>query len=195
MAERGLQLPKSDYDRRRVLRFLPDCPFPDRRTGPALLCAFTTILTQPPTDPFYDEPVTSIHRIRGRGKGNKAMLGPVGARPEEGEQQKAIMFGEWEEVFSGGVLHVTEGVEDALGVLGEGRDPGKRHRPVWALSSKGLMKSMPIISRLRTIHIWADNDASGEGLEAAKILGERYADAGVAPVIHMLKQVGADYAD
>src|SRR3954468_18421553 len=146
------------------LRFHPNCPFPDGKRAPALLVAFTsfTDMTDPNLDPFAEIPPVAIHRIRGRGHTNKAMLGPVAGA--------AMMLDPPHEIAS--ELHVCEGVETALAV--------RRWRggPVWALGSAGALERFPLIRRVRRLIIWADNDANQVGQEAAKALGRRYADNG-----------------
>jgi hypothetical protein len=146
-----------------------------------LIAAFTPILSDIPDDPFHDPPIEAIHRIRGKGAGNKFMLGSPKA--------KAIEFGEWQEVSSGGLLHVCEGVETALALLVRGV------RPIWALGSAGEMENLPVLSYARRLVVWADNDKSGRGLEAAKQLATRWRTAGKAAVIHIKAEVGADYGE
>jgi hypothetical protein len=161
------------------LRFHPHCPFPDRKSAPALLVAFTAFadLTDPTRDPFADPQPIAIHRIRGRGHANKAMLGPVGGA--------AMMLDPPHEIAS--ELQVTEGVETALAV--------RRWRggPVWALGSAGAMQRFPLIRRIRRLIVWADHDASGVGQEAAKALGRRYSQAGREVTIRWPERQG-DYA-
>ena len=78
--------------------------------------------------------MTAIHRIRGRGHDNKAMLGPV--------KGCAVMISPWWHVHD--VLNVTEGIEDALGVYNEGADdPDDAHRPVWALGQRTRSEPFP----------------------------------------------------
>lgn len=181
LALRNIRLPLDPSLRRRTIRYHPSCPFPHGTSGPALLAAFTPIHTDVPDDPFLDPQVTAIHRIRGRGHDNKAMLGPV--------KGKAVHFGEWEEVCSCGLLHVCEGVETALALLVSGV------RPIWALGSAGAMEALPVIAYVRRLVIFADNDASGRGIEAAERLATRYADAGKLVDIFMPEREGADYGD
>jgi hypothetical protein len=139
-------------------------------------------------DPFYDPPPQAIHRIRGRGHDNKAMLGPV--------KGCAVMISPWWHVKKGGVLNVTEGVETALALYNEGvtldriEDPV---RPIWAMGSAGAIERMPIVNRVRRINIWADNDASGRGLEAARVAAGRWIYEGHEAVIGRPAS-GGDYA-
>ena len=56
---------------------------------------------------------------------------------------------------------------DGAGLYGEGKraDNEDIRRPIWALGSAGAVAALPVISRVRHLVIWADNDASGTGLE------------------------------
>lgn len=181
LTSRNIPLPADPWLRRRTIRFHPVCPFPDKVSGPALIAAFTPILTNIPDNALCDQPIEAIHRIRGRGHANKAMLGPV--------KRKAVQFGEWDEVAGCGVLHVAEGVETALALLARGI------RPIWATGSAGEMEAMPVVAYARRLAAWADNDESGRGIEAAERLATRYADAGKAADIFMPGIEGSDYGD
>jgi len=174
LSERGLVAGDS-----LALRFHPRCPFPNGGRSPALIVAFTAFmdLVNPDQDPFAEPDPVAIHRIRGRGHENKAMLGPVGGA--------AMMLDPPHEIAS--ELHVTEGVETALAVR------KWRGRPVWALGSAGAMERFPLFRRVRRLTIWADNDASKVGQTAAKRLGERYSQAGRQVVIRWPERQG-DYA-
>jgi hypothetical protein len=190
VASRGLRLPAYDYLRKRTLRFHPNCNFgPDGERRPAMLAAFTDVRIEPPDDPFDDPPVKAIHRIVGRGKGNKMMLGTV--RDKGLGIYRAVQFGEWETVRT--VLNVCEGVESALGIYGEGKPVEQQNRPVWALGSKGAMAAMPIIPRLKHLVVWADHDA--DGMLAARQLANRYADKGIRATVWMQNREGADFAE
>ena len=86
-----------------------------------MICAFRPILLHDP-----DYPVCAILRIKGRGRGNKKMLGPSGGC--------AVMISLWSEVEE--TLHVTEGVETGLAVYQLGQ------RPTWALGSAGAIDEL-----------------------------------------------------
>jgi hypothetical protein len=187
LRSRGLQLPRSTYTRRRNVRFHPACPFPDKVAGPAMLCGLSPILIDRPAEPFFDPPIEAIHRIRGRGHDNKAMLGEVKGR--------AFMLGDWEEVADGGVLHVCEGCEDALSLYGEGNEIEEHFRPVWGLGSAGALESFPVLSYCRRLVIFVDNDASGRGQEAAKRLTDRYSKAGRFVEKIMKCEIGRDFGE
>jgi hypothetical protein len=159
------------------LRFHERCPFPDGKSSPALIVAFTRFMDLVQRDPFQDPLPIAIHRIRGRGHLNKAMLGPVSGA--------AMMLDPPHEILS--ELNVCEGVETALAV--------RRWRggPIWALGSAGAIERFPLFKRVRRLIVWADNDINQVGQEAAKALGRRYSQAGREVTIRWPEQRG-DYA-
>ena len=79
-AERYLIDRKLDPRGAYSLRFHGFCPFPDGKTVPALIVAFTAFSDLVTANPSVDIEPVAIHRIRGRGKGNKLMLGPTAPR-------------------------------------------------------------------------------------------------------------------
>lgn len=159
------------------LRFHPHCPFPDGKSSPALIVAFTAFSDLVDRDLFHEPEPVAIHRIRGRGHDNKAMLGPVGGA--------AMMLDPPHEILS--ELSVTEGVETALAV--------RRWRggPIWALGSAGAMERFPLFKRVQRLIVWADNDATNVGQWAAQALGRRYSQAGREVIVRWPEQRG-DYA-
>lgn len=173
---RGIELPDEDYLRRRTFRFHPHCPRPDLPAGPAMLVAFEPINCSP-GNTFADAPVTAIHRIWGRGH-RKAMLGAVGGC--------AVKVTPAERVLSR--LAICEGVETGLKLF-------ERGVPVWALGSAGAIEAFPVIERVRELTIFADHDASGRGLDAAKRCAGRWRDAGAHVRIFMRPTEGADYGE
>jgi phage/plasmid primase-like uncharacterized protein len=160
-----------------ALRFHPHCPFPDGKTSPALIVAFTRFMDLVDRDPFHELPVIAVHRIRGAGHANKAMLGPV--------KQAAMMLDPPHQIIS--ELSVCEGVETALAV--------RRWRggPIWALGSAGAMERFPLFKRVQRLIVWADNDATGVGQAAAQALGRRYSNGGRDVIVRWPVRRG-DYA-
>jgi putative DNA primase/helicase len=187
LAERGLRLPADPEILLRTLRFHPDPRSEGKPVfGPALICAFTPILADAADNSFHDSPPVAIHRIKGRGKGNKLMLGPTA--------NKAVMLSPWWQVHE--TLNICEGVETALALRNEGaNNPDDCYRPIWALGSAGAIAAFPVIARIRTLRIFADNDPSGTGIKAARRCAERWATAGKRVCIRMLAEQGCDYAD
>ena len=77
------------------------------------------------------------------------------------------------------VLAVAEGIETALAVrAGTGL-------AVWAAVSATLMESLEVPDDVREVHIFADKDVSGRGLEAAEKLAERLRAAGRTAEVHL----------
>ena len=182
LSERGLRLPENPEVRCRTLRYHPSC----FDGGPALVLAFTPIEQDVPDDPFLDPPPVAIHRIRGRGHDNKKMLGPV--------KGCAVMISPRWHVWE--TLHVCEGVETALALWNDGADdPEKCRCPIWALGSAGAIADLPVILHVRHLVIWADNDKSGCGLDAAKRAAIRWCQTGRRVVIRNPNKEGSDYGD
>jgi hypothetical protein len=176
LSGRNLVIPKDPEIVERTLRFHPNCPFPDKTNAPALLVAFTRVDPLVINNPFDDPPPQAIHRIRGRGHDNKAMLGPV--------KNLAMMISPWWRVYEH--LHVCEGIETALSLY-EGR------KPIWAMGSAGGIERLPVIERVKVLHIWADNDANGTGLTAAYRCRDRWVEQGKDVVVRISE--GGDYAE
>lgn len=166
---RGLPLPP-DPD---ALRFHPRCPRRGERL-PAMLALMT--------DPRTAEPC-GIHRTflrrDGRGKADsvpqKAMLGPVGV----------VRLCADDDVTMG--LGICEGIETALAVIGRG------WLPVWACLSAGGISRFPVLAGIEAFTIFADAD--GAGLEAARICGRKWVDAGRVARILYPEADGRDWAD
>jgi putative DNA primase/helicase len=185
LASRGLVLPADPEILLRTLRFHPRCPW-GQEVKPALICAFTPILTGVPDDPCLDPPPVAIHRIRGRGHDNKKMLGPV--------KGSCVMISPWWHVWD--TLNVCEGVETALALYNEGAaDLDDCHRPVWALGSAGAIATLPVVSRVKRLVIWADHDRNGTSLANARHCAHRWQQAGKHVVIRTPENEGEDYAD
>lgn len=156
LTTRGLALP----DGIEAIRFHPHCRFPDRVSGPAMVAAFTGLLDLAHADLAKPILPVAIHRIRGKGHANKAMLGPVA--------DAAIMLTPAAAI--GDELGVCEGVETGLAIIEQFA------APVWALGSAGAIERFRVLKRVKHLTVWADKD--GTGIRAAQRLGEHYAAAG-----------------
>src|SRR5262252_3996248 len=174
---RGLRLPVDPEVRCRTLRYAEDVPWGAELAPWALLCAFTPILAKILPDPFFDPPVKAIHRIRGRGHANKRMWGEV--------EGSAIMISPWWHVYE--TLHVCEGLETGLALYAKGE------RPIWAMGDRGRIERLPVIERVVQLRIWADHDASGDGMRSAVRCAERWQAAGKDVVVREPSKEG-DYA-
>jgi hypothetical protein len=114
------------------------------------------------------------------------MLGPV--------KGSCVMISPWWHVWD--TLNVCEGVETALALYNEGAaDLDDCHRPVWALGSAGAIATLPIVSRVKRLVIWADHDRNGTSLANARHCAHRWQQAGKHVVIRTPENEGEDYAD
>ena len=88
-----------------------------------------------------------------------------------------------------GGLHIAEGVETGLALLGMG------FAPLWATLSANAMAIFPVLAGVEALTIFADNDNSGTGEQAARECAARWREAGREVRVFMAPQVGADFAD
>jgi hypothetical protein len=87
------------------------------------------------------------------------------------------------DVHSG--LGIAEGIETSLAT---------GFTPIWACLSAGTMAAFPVLAGIDCLTIFADNDASGTGIAAAKTCAERWHAANREAVIRIPVEVGVDYA-
>ena len=92
-----------------------------------------------------------------------------------------------EEVSIG--LHVAEGIETALACMAMG------FRPMWAALSAGGIATFPVLAGIEALTIFADNDESGTGLNAARECAARWITAGCEAIVSAPPQIGKDWAD
>jgi putative DNA primase/helicase len=85
-------------------------------------------------------------------------------------------------------LAIAEGVETAIA----GR---YLYRPAWSVISAGGMRDFPVLSGIEHLEIFADNDASKTGEQAAWACLERWENAGAEASITMPPTPGTDIAD
>ena len=92
-----------------------------------------------------------------------------------------------EDVVEG--LGIAEGIETALAIMRVG------FRPIWACASTSIMKPFPVLDGIETLTIFADNDASGAGLTAARECVARWRLAGREVRVFMPRERGHDWND
>ena len=82
-------------------------------------------------------------------------------------------------------LGIGEGIETCLAT---------GFAPIWACLSANTMSAFPVLSAIECLSIFADNDASGTGLAAAKTCAERWHAADREAIIHIPTDTGVDFA-
>lgn len=82
-------------------------------------------------------------------------------------------------------LAIAEGIETALAT---------GFTPIWSCLSAGTMERFPVLAGIECLTVFADNDASGTGIAAAKSCAERWHQARREAVIRIPVEVGVDYA-
>jgi hypothetical protein len=166
----------------RVLRFHRHCPFGKDDVGKTIYVPALVVPFRPICDDDKNRPPQAIHRI-GLGpdgtKSDKLMLGPVGGCAVKLDPDYMVEEG----------LAICEGVETGLKIRARG------WRPVWALGSAGAIKTLEPILGVEALTIFADNDESGTGIEAARECARRWANAGFEAVVYTPKARGKDWAD
>ncbi len=157
LASRDLELPKGDHP----LRFHPNCPRGGER-WPAMLA----LMTHPAEHDADGRPrIVGVHRTflsrDGSGKApgtGKQMLGNAGV----------VRLVPDYDVTAG--LGIAEGVETALAVM-----QGFGCRPIWAATSAGMIRTLPVLAGIEALTIFADADSAGR--EAAESCGARWVKA------------------
>ena len=97
-------------------------------------------------------------------------------------------------------LDADDMVEQGLGVC-EGIETGLRvcirlhWRPVWCLGSAGAIGKFAPLPGIEALTIFADNDASATGQDAAKQCAQVWRAAGCEVTIRTPQRVGADWLD
>lgn len=129
------------------------------------------------TDAVTGEPrgVQAIYLDQDGRKIERKMRGPSGGAVVRLSPDDAVEYG----------LAIGEGVETCLAT---------GFTPIWATLNAGNMATFPVLSGIDCLTIFADNDASGTGLAAAKTCAERWHAANREAIIRMPIEVGFDYA-
>ncbi|WP_431269032.1 DUF7146 domain-containing protein [Dankookia sp. P2] len=140
------------------LRFHPECPRGAER-WPAMLALMS--------DPVTGE-ACGVHRTFLARDGRGKAPGPMPAKMMAGQAGLVRLVSD-DEVTMG--LGVAEGIETALSVM-----QGFSRRPVWAATSAGMVRSLPVLPGIDTLTIFADAD--GAGMAAAEACAGRWTAAG-----------------
>ncbi|TGY93392.1 hypothetical protein E5162_08740 [Marinicauda pacifica] len=160
------------HDLTGVLRFHPQV-WTDGGCHPALIAVMT--------DPLTGEP-SGIHRTFLTAAGGKSPLG----KRMLGSKGVIRLYPD-EDVAEG--LHLAEGIETALAAV---------HlyglAPVWACGSAGSLEAFPVLTGIEHLTVLADNDASGRGEEAARVVCRAWAQAG-REAVYMRPKAKGDFAD
>ena len=80
------------------------------------------------------------------------------------------------------VLHLAEGIETALAIFLQLREP------TWVAVNAGNLSKVSPPKTIRTLHIWADKDKSGTGEKEALKAAEKFAQCGIKVIIHLPEQ-------
>ena len=184
LLDRGLGLVHEVLDGRAV-RFHGACPFrlQDRTTVrlPAMLAAMVDIRTNE---------FCGVHRtaLRADGSGKADVSGLGNPKKMLGRAVGACVKLSADEDVSIG-LHVAEGIETALACMAMG------FRPTWAALSAGGIARFPVLPGVDALTIFADNDESGTGLNAARECAARWITAGCEAIVSAPPRIGKDWAD
>ncbi len=169
---RGCAMPPAGAD---VIRYHPACPY----TGGAVPCmvALMTRAEDCRAVAIHRTPITMAgERDRTR---PKKMLGPSGGA--------VIRLCDDADVTVG--LGLAEGIETGLSVLAAG------WAPIWAAGSAGTIRTFPVLGGIEALTVFADHDASGAGLDAARAVARRWSEAGREATITTPPAVGTDWND
>ncbi|MBR0916073.1 toprim domain-containing protein [Bradyrhizobium japonicum] len=98
---------------------------------------------------------------------------------------------------AGAVVKLSDDTDVEYGLgIGEGLETclATGFAPIWACLSAGTMSAFPLLGGVECLTVFADNDASGAGLAAAKTCAERWHAAEREVFIHIPTITGVDYA-
>ena len=129
----------------------------------------------------------SIHRTWIKSDGNKASVEPAKMYAGDHPIAGGVIRVYPDDTVTAG-LALAEGIETALTVA-------HVHTPVWATGDAGNLKRFPVLDGIECLTIYADNDASGTGLDAAHACAERWFRAGREIYVVTPPNVGTDWCD
>ncbi|WP_441268121.1 DUF7146 domain-containing protein [Bradyrhizobium sp. 215_C5_N1_1] len=111
----------------------------------------------------------------------------------EGRKIARKMYGK----AKGAVVRLSDDTDVEYGLgIGEGLETclATSFAPIWACLSAGTMSAFPLLGGVECLTVFADNDASGTGIKAAKTCAERWHAADREATIRIPVEVGVDYA-
>ena len=174
---RHVDMTKLPEDLHRCLRFHSSCVF---GRGVKLPCLIAVM-----RDPVTDQP-TGIQRIALRL--NSGKVEKIGRRM----LGKAGVVKLWPASTQ---LVCGEGLETVLAAATRIPFEGRPLTPAWALLSKGMMARLPIIDAVKRLVLLVDNDANGEGQDAATCAVRAWHACGREVVPLIPDAIGTDFND
>lgn len=175
---RGLPAILQHPELRPAIRFHPACPY-ERQRVPAVLALLTAISDARPM---------AVRRTALAGNGQRRLDGEGAKLPHKalGPCAGAVVRIAGPDAPSG-VLAVCEGLETGLSLVAAGVTP------LWACLSAGTLRGLPVLPGVSRLLIFADHDPPG--LEAARTLAKRWADAGRDAAVRCPETPGHDFND
>jgi hypothetical protein len=185
LSGRGIVLPADAFSGH-ALRFHSACPFRLDSGETVRLPTMLGMMTNIETGEFQ-----GVHRtaLQADGNGKARVRGLDDAKKMLGSSKGACVRLSPDEAVTAG-LAIAEGIETALAVIGN-----FGISPVWATLSAGTMSRFPVLLGIECLSIFADNDASGTGGNAARECSERWTTAGRECVIWTPPDIGSDFND
>jgi hypothetical protein len=182
---RGIVLPADAFSGH-ALRFHPACPFRLDSGETVRLPAMLGKMTNIETGEFQ-----GVHRtaLEADGSGKARVRGLDDAKKMLGSSKDACVRLSPDDAVTTG-LAIAEGIETALAVIGN-----FGVSPVWSTLSAGPMARFPVLLGIESLSIFADNDASGTGSNAAHECSGRWTSAGRECVIWTPPDIGSDFND
>jgi hypothetical protein len=182
---RGIMLPAEAFSGH-ALRFHPACPFRLDSGETVRLPAMLGMMTNIETGEFQ-----GVHRtaLQPAGSGKARVRRLDDAKKMLGSSKGACVRLSPDDAVTTG-LAIAEGIETALAVIGN-----FGVSPVWAALSAGTMARFPVLPGIECLSIFADNDASGTGSNAARDCSGRWVSAGRECVIWTPPDIGSDFND
>jgi Toprim domain len=174
LARRGIDLDQvPDIDS--CLRWHPHCPWGVGETQPCIIALYTDAISNEPRG-IRRRPIT--------GEAARS-LGP----------QRDCVIRLWPDESVTNGLVPGEGLETTLAAATRISHRGTLLQPAWAAGCAESLRYFPILSRIESLTILADNDASGAGQDAAAECARRWHAAGREVIRLTPRGVGTDFND